>query len=237
MKPRIYTYKITFPGTSYFYWGVHKERVFDEKYWGSPSTNKWAWDFYDAEKQVLECFPYSDEGWKQANLVEDRLIRPDLNNPCCLNEGCSGTGVSLKVARENGRRSTAKLMAEKKGMYSDDPVYLSERNKKNAAKRTKEGLARGGRAAIAKRIAEDPDYQRRCGLKGAAKGGARSKELGVGICGIPTEERRERGKQVAAKKWEDPLHPELGALSAGSLTLKQKSRGLPHGKENRVRVG
>jgi hypothetical protein len=46
---------------------------------------------------------------------------------------------------------------------------------------------------------------------------------------------------VGAKKtnstfWEDPDHPELGVLQAGPLVRRQKSRGLPHGKENRRRV-
>jgi hypothetical protein len=27
MQPRIYTYKITFEGSPYWYWGVHKEKL------------------------------------------------------------------------------------------------------------------------------------------------------------------------------------------------------------------
>jgi hypothetical protein len=39
------------------------------------------------------------------------------------------------------------------------------------------------------------------------------------------------------QKWEDPDHPELGVTTSGALAMKQKARGLPHGKENRRRVG
>ena len=102
MTPRIYTYKITFPGTSYFYWGVHKEVKFGEEYWGSPVTNGWVWEFYDKEKQILECFPFTDKGWESALQVEHRLILPDLNNPLCLNEGV-GLFRSLESTRRAGR--------------------------------------------------------------------------------------------------------------------------------------
>jgi hypothetical protein len=39
------------------------------------------------------------------------------------------------------------------------------------------------------------------------------------------------------QKWMDPDHPELGITTSGALAMKQKARGLPHGKENRRRVG
>ena len=44
------------------------------------------------------------------------------------------------------------------------------------------------------------------------------------------------GKVTAFLKFEDPDHPELGHHNAGNLVLKQKARGLPHGKENRRKV-
>jgi hypothetical protein len=39
-----------------------------------------------------------------------------------------------------------------------------------------------------------------------------------------------------AQRWEDPDHPELGQRSAGVLTIMQRRRGYPSGKENRKRV-
>jgi len=223
MNPRIYTYRIKFLDTPYFYWGVHKEKVFGEEYLGSPVTHRWAWDFYYPEKEILEIFPYTDEGWHQAVLLEQSLIRPDLNNPWCLNEHCGGQ-VSLKVRRENGKKVTAMLIQEKRGIYNDDPIYLSERNTKNAAKRTKEGLARGGKAALKKLIEKNPNHQAEAGAKGAKKGGERAKELGVGICGIPTEERKERGRQVAAQRWRCLVTGHI--CSAGPLTRWQRARNI-----------
>ena len=88
MQPRIYTYKITFDDAPYWYWGVHKEKVFGEPYFGSPVVNKWVWDWFEPEITILQTFPFSDEGWREAQAVEQRLILPDLNNPLCLNELC-----------------------------------------------------------------------------------------------------------------------------------------------------
>ena len=97
-SPRIYTYKITFGEVPYYYSGVHKERRFDEEYWGSPETNKWCWELYNPKKQILEIFPFTDEGWIEANKVEQRLIKPVFNtDKWCLNESCAGT-ISIKQA-------------------------------------------------------------------------------------------------------------------------------------------
>jgi len=107
-SPRIYTYKITFKGTPYYYYGVHKEKRFNEDYLGSPTTNKWYWDLYEVEKQILEVFPNTDEGWIDALNVEKRLIKPVFNNdPYCMNESCGGY-VSLEVRRRNGKDNYAK---------------------------------------------------------------------------------------------------------------------------------
>lgn len=102
LKPRIYTYKITFEEIPDWYWGVHKEKKYGEVYWGSPVTNKWKWEFYTPRKQILELFPYTEEGWRDANLIEDRLICPDLNNPLCLNESC-GPKSSIRVRKQAGK--------------------------------------------------------------------------------------------------------------------------------------
>jgi hypothetical protein len=112
MQPRIYTYKITFEEIPHWYWGVHKEKRYNDGYMGSPVTHKWMWEFYTPKVQILEVFPYTDEGWREAHLVEDRLIRPDLNNPLCLNESCGA-----RVSREASRRGGFKMKGRPK---SDD---------------------------------------------------------------------------------------------------------------------
>jgi hypothetical protein len=112
MQPRIYTYKITFDEIPHWYWGVHKEKKYGETYLGSPVTHTWVWEFYTPAIEILEFFPYTDEGWKEANLVEDRIIRPDLNNPLCLNEGC-GSFVSSGAARRGALKTLSKIHREK----------------------------------------------------------------------------------------------------------------------------
>lgn len=118
MRPRIYTYKITFEEVPYYYYGVKKEKYFNEEYWGSPITNKWRWELYTPKKQILELFEYCDEGWLEANLVEDRLIKPFYqNDPFCLNESC-GALISIDRCRQGGI-TQSKINKEKGvGFYS-----------------------------------------------------------------------------------------------------------------------
>ena len=59
-SPRIYLYKITFEEVPYYYYGVHREKKYNEKYWGSPKTNKWCWKLYTPKKQILQLFDYTD---------------------------------------------------------------------------------------------------------------------------------------------------------------------------------
>ena len=98
MKPRIYTYKITFPHQKWWYWGVHKEEKHGETYDGSPTTHSEKWKNFEFEKQILEFF----DDWDEARKVEKRLIDSDLNNPLCLNEHSNG-GFSLEAYRKGGK--------------------------------------------------------------------------------------------------------------------------------------
>ncbi len=103
MEPRIYVYKITFVDRPEWYWGVHKEKRFDEYYMGSPYTHKKFWELYQPIKEIIEVFDYSDAGWLKACGREQELIRPDINNPLCLNESC-GNWLSLAEISENSKR-------------------------------------------------------------------------------------------------------------------------------------
>ena len=101
-SPRVYTYKITFIDTPYYYYGVHKEKRFNEEYWGSPKTNKWCWELYTPKKQILEIFDYNNKGWIEAQEVEGRLIKPVFNtDKWCLNANCLGI-FSLENKRKAG---------------------------------------------------------------------------------------------------------------------------------------
>jgi len=127
-SPRIYTYKITFEEVPYYYYGVKKEKYFNQEYWGSPITNKWVWDFYTPKKQILELFEYSDEGWLEAQEVEKRIITPVLNDNWCLNENVGGI-MSMNIHSVAGKRAGQKTYQLKLGLHS-----LSKEEKKEVAK-------------------------------------------------------------------------------------------------------
>jgi hypothetical protein len=112
MNPRIYVYKITFEETPDWYWGVHKELRFGEFYVGSPVTHAWKWEFYTPRKQIVQLFEYSSEGFREAKILEDRLILPDLNNPLCLNEALGGA-YSLESCSQGGKRASEILHSRK----------------------------------------------------------------------------------------------------------------------------
>jgi hypothetical protein len=136
MEPRIYVYKITFEEVPHWYWGVHKEELYNEEYWGTPVTNRRYWEWYTPKKQILQVFDWTEEGWKQANLLEDRLIRPDLNKSLCLNEGIGGY-VSLRVLRENNQIIHKEKNHEGKSINAVNAGRLAA--KKVFAKKNKEG--------------------------------------------------------------------------------------------------
>ena len=103
-SPRIYIYKITFEEVPYYYYGVHKEKRYNEYYMGSPYSHKWCWEIYTPKKQILQLFDFTDEGWLEAQEVERRLIKPFYNtDKWCLNENCGGK-FSIKHQQEAGRK-------------------------------------------------------------------------------------------------------------------------------------
>lgn len=99
MEPRIYLYKITFEGRPEWYWGVHKERIFNENYMGSPSKNKHFWEMYVPCKDIIQEFEYSQKGWEEALSVEGALIKRDKKNPLCLNAGNGGVKSLSKISK------------------------------------------------------------------------------------------------------------------------------------------
>ena len=68
----------------WFYYGVHTEN--GRPYFGSPKTHKWRWDFYEHEITILQWF----ESRKEAENIEDRIIKHFIDDPCCLNEHYGG---------------------------------------------------------------------------------------------------------------------------------------------------
>lgn len=220
MQPRIYTYKITFEDVPYYYYyGVHKEKVFGEDYWGSPVTNKWCWELYTPKKQILELFDYTDEGYIKAQEIEKRLIKPVLNDKWCLNENVGGN-FSLNVLRKIAN----KKVENKIGLFSLSSKELSIFGKKGGCiggpkgvrtqiennvgifglseKERSENSKNGGKVAGKKLYEEEKgifslSLEQR--LENCKKGGEimgqRTKELGIGIHKLTNEQRVENGKK------------------------------------------
>jgi ribosome recycling factor len=225
-SPRIYLYKITFEEVSYYYYGVHKEKKFGEKYWGSPITHKWCWDFYTPKKQILEVFSFTDEGWLEAKKIEDRLIKPFYNtDKWCLNENCGGI-VSLDVLRESGKR------AYKKGLSKITTKQRSETGKKVAAKNKENKIGIFGM-----------HYEKRKEI--GKKSGEKTKKLGIGIHALTTEERRELGKKIGKKHYENKTgcfgitkEKRKEAIKKSHETAKKNKSGI-YGltKEKKTEIG
>jgi hypothetical protein len=225
MQPRIYTYKITFEEVPYYYYGSKKEKKYNEEYWGSPITNRWCWELYTPRKQILETFDYTDEGYGECLSIENRLIKPFLNDPYCLNEHCGGFcslesfkrggqktkelcigvhGRTKEQMSENGKKGTQRCKELGVGIYSLSSEQKSENGKKGG-ELTKE-LCIGVHGRTKEQMIEQgkKNYEQGIGIFGytseqksenGKKGGELIKNLGKGIFSFTIEQRKENAKK------------------------------------------
>ena len=215
----------------YYYYGVKKEDYYNQEYLGSPYTNKWCWDFYTPKKQILEVFPYTDEGWKEANKVEKRIIKQFYNDDrWCLNENCGGV-PSLEIKRRTGRK--AKELGT--GIFSLTEEEKKENSKKSGIQNRDLGV---GIFSLTKEQLSE------CGKIGGKKGIETQRKLGLGLFSLNTEQRREIGKEAGkkggkigskttnAQKW---MCLETDYVSnSGGLSRYQKSRGIDTSKRKQI---
>jgi len=242
MQPRIYTYKITFEEIPHWYWGVHKEKRYNDGYMGSPVTHKWMWDFYTPRIQILEVFPFTDEGWKEALTLEKRLIRPDLNNLLCLNESFSGY-KSIEACRKGGLVSGPvtgkKAVEEQLGVhspgYTQSDKYIKDRVKggqvsgqNSFEKGTKIfAISKEERISISSEVGQRayeegfgmfaPEYRSKK-KEWSGMGGKACKEK------MPPEKQKERAKKMTSEKWMCIITGYI--TTKGPLTNVQKSQGI-----------
>ena len=211
-SPRIYIYKITFEEVLYYYYGVHKEKKFNEYYMGSPVTHKWCWELYTPKKQILQFFDFTDEGWLEANKIEKRIIRPFLNDKWCLNENC-GNIFSLtscsKAGKIGGKINGNRAKELGLGIHGLTLEQLSENGKKNGKKSKELGVGVHGRTK--EQMSEDS-------RKGGKIGGKIGGKLG--------------SKITNSRKW---MCGETGFVStSGPLTIYQRNRGIDTSKRVRI---
>ena len=223
MQPRIYTYKITFEEVPYYYYGVHKEKVFNEEYLGTPYVNKWCWELYTPKKQILELFDYTDDGWLNANLVEDRLIKPFYQtDEYCLNESCGGI-MSINVLKNAGIKSNQVNRENGTGIYSiskEDRIKNGKKGGKisgNKNKINKTGFC--GRSK--EKMIED-----------GRRAGKMCYEKKIGIFAKTKEELSAQAAIVNSQRWKCLVTGFI--TNAGTLTRYQKARGID--TTQRVRI-
>ena len=218
-SPRIYIYKITFEEVLYYYYGVHKERKYNEYYMGTPVTHKWCWEFYTPKKQILEIFDCTDEGWLEAQEVETRLIRPFYQtDKLCLNENCGGK-ISLEVIRQSTKKGGQKAHQLGVGAHGLTNEERSELVKRNGQKIYRE--RKGIFARTKEKMSED-----------SKKAGKKSYEMSVGVHGQSKEQLIELGKKTTSQKWKCTITGHIS--NPGGLSNYQKKRGIDTSKRKRV---
>jgi len=217
-SPRIYLYKITFEEVPYYYYGVHKEKKFDEYYVGTPVTHKWCWDFYTPKKQILQLFDFTDGGWIEAQEIEKQLIKPFFNtDKWCLNENVGGY-FSLEASRKNARIVGLKHKENATGFCGRTPEQMSEDGRKGGLK-----IKENGTGIFAQTPEELRELGRRNGLK--------NKENGTGIFAQTPEQRRETGRKSGLKHKENGTGifaqtPEQRSEHSRKIGLKNKENGI-----------
>jgi hypothetical protein len=219
MHPRIYTYKITFEEVPYYYYGVHKEKKYNEEYWGSPVTNKWCWELYTPKKQILELFDYNNFGWLKAQENETRIIKSFYNkDKYCLNESCGGK-ISLQIIQKNMEMGLGMF-----GLSKERKFEIASRNGKINSlnnKKNKKGIF--GLSEEEKII-----NARNGGRIGGKISGKNHKKNKTGIFKFTDEERAQLRKIGAKKKF---ICLETGYVSNGAgLSHYQKKRGIDTSK-------
>ena len=227
-SPRIYTYKITFEEVPYYYYGVHKEKKYNEYYMGSPKTHKWCWELYTPKKQILEIFNYTDEGWEEAVSVEYRLIKPVLNDKWCLNERC-GAVHSLKSCRKGAKAQGERNKKNGTGFFKLTPEEKSEVGKKGAETNRKNKTGVYGMT-----FEQKSEGGRKGGKIGGKKAGEQNRKLKRGVCGRSKEKMTADGKKggtASIKK-----QRELG-IGVFALPFEQRSSNGKKGNETNKRNG
>lgn len=229
MQPRIYTYKITFEEVPYYYYGVHKEKYFNEEYWGSPVTNKWCWEFYTPKKQILQLFHFTDEGWVEAQEVEQKLIKPFYNtDKWCLNKHCGGN-FSLETRRKNGENTSKIHKKLKIGLYG----LTSEQRRKNSKKMVEEKrgchrLTKDEKLIRSKERAKN-DLENKVGIyKNLSENGKKGAEVNrknkTGLFSFTSEYRSNITKKTNSQKWKCTVTGHIS--NAGGLSNYQKCRKI-----------
>jgi hypothetical protein len=219
---RIYTYKITFEEVPYYYYGSRKEKKYNEYYMGSPVTHKWCWELYTPKKQILELFDYTNEGYEECRRVENRLIKPFLDDPYCLNKNCGGI-VSTEMCKKG-----AKTQVENKiGIHSRTREQIIKDGNKGRETQKKMGIGIYGLSPEIRK-----ENGKRLGQRNVETGhiqklgkeyGKLCSENGLGLFGMDGGERNEARSR--------------GGKTSGNNAYKNKTGIHAFTKEEKQEIG
>ena len=219
-----YTYTIRFVDGCYYH-GMAKHRgknpLFDG-YYGTPITHRQKWKETMFWKEITGLFSTLEE----ANAFEKSQISVCYKeDPLCLNANCGGY-----ILEEHIRRGHKNLRDRKAFFY--DPEWHIQNNIQ--AKEEGRGIYSPG--ARSRGAANQPTEVRQ---ETGRRIGAKSKELGTGICGLSKEERKEYGARGAraqhAQRWMSTEENFEAYISTPcGLTKWQRHRGIDTRKRVRV---
>ena len=124
---KAYIYKIIFEDGCW-YWGFSTwkgKQPHRDGYYGSPSTHKEKWKTTLFSKIIVKEFDSEEE----AAEYELTVIRPDLNNPKCLNEH-AGVKFSRETCSRAGQKAAEKSRGVPRTAEVKEKIASSHRGKK-----------------------------------------------------------------------------------------------------------
>jgi len=201
----------------------------------SPSFHRWVW--HNGE-QFIE---WASEGGKLGGRAQPREVK--------VQNALKGIAKSTREQRSSAGKLGAAVTNSKMSVETKRKLAQQMREKTDRSVLVAAGLkCRDESLGMFGMSAED---RHNANVKGGRSGGAIAVERRVGVHAMSKEEKAEAARKAvknrshedsvkagiisATTMWEDPCHPELGVHNAGNLAQKQRSMGLPHGKENRVK--
>lgn len=209
--------------------------------------------FQNALRKNPDAFEW--EVWSDDSdepILEQALLDMWFGKECCYNlnpsakhpprgseasaKAAKATMIKLNSEKDSQGRSIIAVEAAKKAHSQKDAKGRSVLGVKNAERMHAE-KDENGKSLVAiennRKIHAEKNSEGKSinAVKASERAHANKDSMGRSVHGV------ESAKRLHSVKWEDPDHPELGHQNPANLIRMQKARGLPHGKENRRRVG
>lgn len=215
-------------------------------------SSKENYPFQNALRKNPDAFEW--EVWSDDSnepILEQALLDMWYGKECCYNlnpsakhpprnkeasaRGGRSAMIRLNKKKDSQGKSVIAVAAAKKAHSQKDEKGRSVLGVKNAERMHSEKNEEG-KSLVAIRINQkihalkNSEGKSINAIKASQRAHAEKDEKGRSLHGVKSAER------LHSVKWEDPDHPELGHQNPANLIRMQKSRGLPHGKENRRKV-